>query len=754
MNLSSSRLRVLDLTDDLALGVARQFVGTGADVVRVEPSTRPEPGAAARTHWHLGTRLLRTDDVAGAVTRLLPGADVVIESGPLAELVTPAMRESDPGAWARPVHVLVTPFGLDGPHAGWRADDTVASAAGGMAWLGGAPEDPPTPAPRQQATQLAGTHAVVAAQLGLLARAATGEGQLADVSAQEAVVATLETGAIAWIHAGTVPGRTGGVYGHVAHRVFATRDGHVAGGWSGPDRMWTDLLAWMVEEGEAGDLTDPAYADGAYRWAHRADVDAVVATFVASRTTDEVAEQGRLRSLPWAAVARPDDLLTHPQLHSRDHPVAVALDDGTVVHDVGFGHRSPGLPGRLRAAEKVGPGVAWLPRDGDGVRPTFTSRGRTPGSRSGALAGLRVLDLTWVLAGPYVTKTLAEHGAEVVKVESRFRQDPTRFSPSMHLRPGHDPNDSGYFLNFNRNKSSVALNLRHEDGPAVLRRLAAEADVVVENYAPGVLAKWGLDWPHLRTIRPDAVLVSMAGVGSTGPWRSAVTFADTLAAMSGLTWETRAGDGPPQGLTFGLGDMVAANAALVGTLDLLARGTGGHLDLSQLEAMAAHLGPSALEPALGGQAAEADQACLVRTAGPDRWLAIGATPAPVRARALARLGIPGDPAGFAAHASTCDADELAAALQQAGLPAHPVRDGSDLVERDPQLLARRWFTAQQHPLAGEVLVDGLVQRLHGTPGGLNTPAPLLGEHTDDVLSRWLDLPAHEITDLRTRGALQ
>jgi crotonobetainyl-CoA:carnitine CoA-transferase CaiB-like acyl-CoA transferase len=118
-----------------------------------------------------------------------------------------------------------------------------------------------------------------------------------------------------------------------------------------------------------------------------------------------------------------------------------------------------------------------------------------------------VLDLTWVLAGSYVTKQLAEHGAEIIKIESRHRQDPTRFAPSMRLREGAGPDDSGY----------VALNQRTEDGQQLFREFVPPCDVVVENFSPGVLAKWGMDYASLRELNPDVVLVSMAGVGQTGP---------------------------------------------------------------------------------------------------------------------------------------------------------------------------------------------------------------------------------------------
>lgn len=754
-------LRVLDLTDDLALMAGRLLVGTGADVIRLEAADRPPAPKAAQLHWHAGKRVAQVDpaEIDDVIGRLVRDADVVIDSGPVAALRTVALRDADPESWAHVAHVVVTPFGLTGPRAGWGADDTVAAAAGGMAWLGGDLGDEPTPPPREQATQLAGAHAAIAALLAVIARRRTGAGQLAEVSVQEAVAATLETGAISWIHAGTVPGRTSGVYAHVAHRVFPTADGYVAGGYSGPNRMWDDLLAWMVEAGEAEDLVDEVWQDPVHRWQHREHVDAVVTAFARRRTTEELAGGGRERALPWAAVDTPADLLDNPQLAHRRFLVEIETADGTVP-DVGFPYESPAVrrPVRLSAPRPVDAGVTWTQsREAARTRPVAEATAEIVGG--GALAGVRVLDLTWVLAGPYVTRTLGDHGADIVKVESRHRQDPTRFAPSMRLRPGAGPDDSGYFLNFNRNKRSLALNLRSEQGPALLRQLAAEADVVVENFSPGTLAKWGLAWDQLREANPRAVLVSMAGVGSSGPWRNAVTFADTLAAMSGLTHETGGAGRPPQGLTFGLGDMVAANAATLATLELLWRGAGGHVDLSQLEAMSAHLGTALLDTVLPADSEKPSVVgpLMLRAAGEDRWLAVGDT-APERFRA-AVAGVvdePGDDtvAALAKAVGERDADEVAVRLQEAGVASYPVRDGRDLVTIDPQLAARGFYPVQQHPLAGALQVEGLVAHLAGTPGGLGAPAPLLGQHTDELLEEILGLDPDRIRQLHEQGVLE
>jgi crotonobetainyl-CoA:carnitine CoA-transferase CaiB-like acyl-CoA transferase len=750
-----NRLRVLDLTDDLARAAGRLFVGMGADVIRIE--REQTTSAADRLHWHAGQRVLHLPDdteLDQVLDRLLPDADVVLESGPLDELRTLKRRGA---AWQHVVHIVVTPFGTWGPCKSWRADDLVATAAGGMAWLGGTPGEAPEPPPREQAGQLAGTHAAIAAMLALLARQRTGAGQLAEISVQEVVASTLETGAISWIHAGTIPGRTSGVYGHVAHRVFAAKDGHVAGGYSGPNRMWDDLLAWMDETGEAADLTEERWQDAAYRWQHRPYVDEVVGAFAARRTTDELATEARSRGLPWATVADPSEVLANPQLLDRQFFLDIDTTDGR-VRNVGFPFASPRQPGQLDEPQDVDTTVSWL--NAPGARPAGPGGGldgdpvgawrRRPGKRGAALDGLRVLDLTWVLAGPYATKQLGEHGAEIIKVESRHRQDPTRFAPSMRLRPEATYDDSGYFLNFNRNKRSLALNLRTSEGQELLRQLAATVDVVIENFSPGVLDRWGLGYENLRKLNPDVVLVSMAGVGQTGPWRTAVTFADTLAAMSGLTYETGQ---PPQGLTFGLGDMVAANAATLATLNLLHRGTGGHVDLSQLEAMAAHLGPAVLDPAVTKDASR-----ILRTAGEDRWIAVGTTDDNALAAALnvpanETAGAAGS-TGLADAVAGQDADALADRLQAKGIAAYPVRDGRDLVDVDAQLAAGNFYQELDHPVAGRVLHEGLTAHLHSTPGGLWEPAPLLGQHTDELLTELLDLAPTRLAQLHDEGVLE
>ena len=771
-------LRVLDLTDELAFQGARLLVGLGADVLRVDPGRADD--LAARVHWHAGKRWVRIADDA-ELDDLAAGADVVLESGPAATLR--GVPGDGVSRWPHAVHVVVTPFGLTGPRRDWLADDLVLASAGGMTWLGGRADGPPKPPPREQAVQVAGVHAAIAALLGVLARDRTGSAQLVDISAQEAVAATLETGAIAWIHAGRYPVRNGGVYQHVAHRIFTAADGYVAGGYSGSDRMWTDLLAWLVEEGEADDLTDPRWSDPTVRWNGREHVDEIVARFAAKRPARDIAGQGRARALPWAEVVPPARLAENPQLRDRKFFVTVRGEDlpGGAVEDIGFPWEAVPRPAVLPTISEAARASAWRQASSRGRHPRPCADGG-----GGALRGLRVLDLTWVLAGPYATKVLAEHGADVIKIESKHRQDPTRFAPSMRLRPGAGFDDSGYFINFNRNKRSVALNLRTGDGQRLLRDLVGHCDVVMENFSPGVLARWGMDYASLRKLKQDVILVSMAGVGQSGPWRDAVTFADTLAAMSGLSSETRDPGGNPQGLTFGLGDMIAANAAVLATLDLLCQGAGGHIDLSQLEAMAATMGPALTEAALTEAAPGPDTRTpdhpnrspravphgVYPAAGNDRWVAI-AVQDQAQWRALTSLvELPGagDPlfldlatrkaheeqidAALAAWTAEQDAAALAARLQASGIAAAVVATGRDLVDADEQLAARHFYPELSHPIAGPVRHEGIVARLSATPGALASPAPLLGQHTAEVLSELLGLDNEQLAALRAAGVTE
>ncbi len=786
-------LRVLDLADASGVFCGRLLVGLGAEVIRVEPPggdpMRAVPLAFA--HGNAGKRSvvldLATRRGCADLLRLVATADVLVETFPPGRLESlglgyPALAAVRPGL----VLVSITPFGQSGPRAHWRGTDLTAVALGGMMTLGGAPAGPPLQPPREQAHHLAGLNGAIGALVALRARRLTGRGQHVDVSVQEAVAATLEYGAISYIHQGVVHRRSGSRYPHVLHGLFRARDGFVAGGVSGSPRMWQGLLAWMQETGQAGDLGDPRWADETVRLAERERLFAVIDAFTVGSPKAEFYREAQRRRLPWAPVDSPEEVAANAQLAARGFFVEVAWDGGAAA-DVGFAFAFPEgqRPKRLRAPEPGDYQQGGSP-DHSPPGPPHLGVGRSMPAR-GSLEGLRVLDLTWVLAGPYATKILADHGAEVIKVESRHRPDASRFAAALHLSrdPARHPDTSGYFNNYNRNKKSIALNLARPEALDLLRGLCRVSDVVIENFSADVMARWGLDDAGLRALRPDIVWVSMAGMGHTGPWRDHVTYADAVMAIAGLTGQMGFPGRAPAGFTFGLGDMIAGAHAALGTLAALeyrdATGRGQHVDVSQVEAVASHLGTSVLEVTAGGlrpgPIGNRHPAMAPHGAFPcreaDRWCAIAVTDdADWRALCglLDRPTLAADPrfvttAARKAHEDAVerevaawtrqhDAETVMARCQAAGIPAGAVQDARDLVEHDPQLRARGFYEPATHPVVGRFLHEGVVARLSETPGRVWHAAPRLGEHTREVLGGVFGLSDADVGRLAAAGVLE
>ncbi len=199
------------------------------------------------------------------------------------------------------------------------------------------------------------------------------------------------------------------------------------------------------------------------------------------------------------------------------------------------------------------------------------------------LNNIRILDFSWVLAGPYATRVLADFGAEVIKVQPLQPEAEDRFS-------------RGYYNIWNRNKLGITLNLNKPQGVALAKKMVGISDAVVENFAPRVMANWGLDYGNLKKLRPDIIMLSMSTMGNSGPWRDYVGFGPTVQAFSGMTYLTSYRDTPPSGLGFSYADHVAglmAALALLGAMEYRHRtGEGQYIDVSQVEAMSSLLGMS------------------------------------------------------------------------------------------------------------------------------------------------------------------
>jgi len=385
----------------------------------------------------------------------------------------------------------------------------------------------------------------------------------------------------------------------------------------------------------------------------------------------------------------------------------------------------------------------------------------------GPLEGITVLDLTRVLSGPYCTMLLGDMGARVIKVEQPGKGDDTRA-----WGPPFVNGESAYFMSINRNKESVTLDFKRPEGRAVLDRLVARADVLVENFRPGTLTKLGLGYEALAAAHPHVVYCSVSGFGQTGPRSREPGYDAVIQAEGGLMSITGPGDGPPYRLGVAIADVVSGMFAAYGVaMALFARertGRGQQVDLAMLDAVAALLTYQAgnffatgtppgrlgnrhpsIVPYEVFAASDGDfvlavgndelwkKFCGVAGVAPDDRFATNrqrvsgyAELRPIVARALAA-----QPRAYWIERLTA-----------AGVPCGSVRDLGE-VFGDPQLAARDMIVAMEHPAAGLVRQLGVPVKLSDTGGTVRTPPPTLGQHTDTVL-RDLGLTGDAIAELR------
>jgi crotonobetainyl-CoA:carnitine CoA-transferase CaiB-like acyl-CoA transferase len=397
------------------------------------------------------------------------------------------------------------------------------------------------------------------------------------------------------------------------------------------------------------------------------------------------------------------------------------------------------------------------------------------------LDGLVILDLSRVLACPFATMLLAEMGAEVIKVEQPGTGDETRSFEPFARSPQGDAEVSGYYMACNRAKRSITVNLRHAEGQKVIRDLAAQADVLVENFPVGTLKKRGLDWAGLREANPRLVYLSCTGFGQTGPYARRKGYDTVFQAMGGLMGLTgERGGGPVKpglpvaDLSSGLWVAIAILSALRGRDRT---GQGGHVDVSMFDAQVAlltiaaarHFALGEVPPRLGTEHPGRVPSASFRCAD-DRWLHITASDQhwqPLCA-ALGLAALAEDPdlaanagrvaqrervmAAMTAALAALPRGEAFARLDGAGVPAGPVL-ALDEVLADEHVRARGMVSGFEHPVLGHFPALPVPLRFEGWGNPETGRPPLLGEHTEAVLRERLGLDAARIAALREMGAL-
>jgi benzylsuccinate CoA-transferase BbsF subunit len=390
-----------------------------------------------------------------------------------------------------------------------------------------------------------------------------------------------------------------------------------------------------------------------------------------------------------------------------------------------------------------------------------------PAPVSRAFVGLKVLDLSWVIAGPTNGRVLADHGATVVRVESSHRVETARtVQPFKNDQPGLET--SALFATMNAGKLDLSLDPSMPEGRAVVEDLVRWADVVVESFSPRIMAAWGLPYARLREINPDVVMLSSCLFGQYGPLSEYAGYGTAAAALSGFFGITGWEDRPPAGPFGAYTDYLSprfSTALLVAALDHRRRtGEGQYLDFSQAEAAIHCLAPALLEyTVLGERRGHRGNShphhhphAVFPAAGEDRWVAIACTDDAQRAALADVVGVPVDgldEATVAAWTAGRDPDEVTAALQACGVAAHTVQNGPESVT-DPQLAHRRHFLTLPHPALGEITIEGPRSTMSRTPPQVAWPGPTMGQHTMQVLTEILGYDDDRITELLVSGVLE
>ncbi|ODT78730.1 MAG: hypothetical protein ABS76_22740 [Pelagibacterium sp. SCN 64-44] len=396
------------------------------------------------------------------------------------------------------------------------------------------------------------------------------------------------------------------------------------------------------------------------------------------------------------------------------------------------------------------------------------------------LKGIRFADLTWAGAGPFGTKIFSDFGADVIKIESSVRLDSVRTGgPFKDGKFGI--NRSGYFASRNTSKKSVTLDVKTQEGRALVFDLIRQSDVVSNNFGPGAMERLGLDYETVREIKPDIIYLSMPMYGDTGPKAKMLGVGMTISAATGFIWGTAYEENDPVGPGTHYPDHAAnpyhaAFAVLAALRHRLLTGEGMKIDLSQVESTINFLGSAPVSHAMSGQeppqigngSTEAAPHGLYPCAGEDEWCAITVLDEAQWA-GFARLTGTTDQrlstaAGRLAHQDEVDglvtdwtrqrsADEAARALVEAGVPAARVANSRYLVESDPQLAARQYWQRVEHPELGNSLYASPPYRVDGERVELGRP-PLLGEHTHAILRDLLGRDEAEIKRLEDLGVFK
>ncbi|MEM7080317.1 MAG: CoA transferase [Pseudomonadota bacterium] len=785
-------IRVLDLTNENGMFCGYVLAQLGAEVIAVEP---PEGSSARRqapfaesdgkglwwASYAQGKQSCVIDLASDAgrtrLAELLAETDILLESATSSErerlvLGYEALKAAHPGL----VCVAITPFGMDGPKADWPATDLTIWAASGTHDLAGDSDRAPVRTSVPQTFLHAGADAAVAALLALRARSRTGQGQQVDISAQQSAAQAALSSILSYPNNSdtTVRRVAGGLAAAFPIKLtWRCKDGFVAitllfgPAFTEPNRR---LLQWVHDAGFIGieaveedwgarilGMSLGMEAPDAYN-----ELCATIEQFTLQHTQSELFEEGLARGIYIAPTFDIAGLLGESHFHAREF---------WREHEAGF--VVPGPFAKLSTADLPAPAPAPALDQHKGFRTGrhFATPTDSPGTAP--LAGLKVLDFMWVIAGPFCTRVLADYGATVIKVESTTKIEPARTSPPF--KDGEKtPEHALPFMDFNAGKMGATIDPSNPAGREVILDLVRWADVVTESFSPKAMKAWGLDYDTLREVNPNLIMLSSCLMGQTGPRAKVPGYGNMAAAITGfyeLTgWADRSPAGPYLAYTDGVSPRFML-ATLLAALDHRAQtGAGQHIDVSQAEAAIHMLTPAIFDYGYNGRVwsrngnrdLNMSPHGVYPVAGDDVWIAIAcATDAQWQSLRL----MMGDAASaelaelserqadedaldkaLAGWTRDQDPDALQERLIAAGIPAHIVQNSQRSWE-DPQLRHREHFLSLPHSAVGDTIVEGTRFHLQGTPAHITRSSPATGEHNIEVLSDVLGYDDDKIADV-------
>jgi crotonobetainyl-CoA:carnitine CoA-transferase CaiB-like acyl-CoA transferase len=782
-----AELRVLDMADERAELCGRLLADLGADVVRLEP---PEGAPSRRLAPRAGDRSaffeVRNFNKRGAVVdltsehgrerlvELLARADVWIETTKPGRLA--ALGLDPVGLSQRFPHLVVasiTDFGQTGPYRDFEATDDVITAIGGEIFRSGVVGRPPLLVPGSFSYDVAGVMGAFAVLTAYWQRLLSGRGQHLDFSILEACAQVTDWSlanysAIAGTGAPYLEVRAGS---GIVYPMYPCQDGYVRLVILSP-RQWHAMREWL---GDPEFLRDPHWDSLIGRMSIQEDVlDPLYAELFMTMGMSELSAEAQRRGIVMTPVMHPRAVLESEHFKARRSFAAVTFPDGSTgqvaagVLEVdgqraGFRAPAPALGEHDAAIED-----SWPDRRAAG------QSGPTPRL---PLEGLRVVDFGHGGVGVEVGRLFAEYGADVIKIESRAYPDFIRLVSGSEMSPS--------FASSSRSKRSLGINIKTPEGLELIKKLIAQADVVIENNSTGTMDDLGLGWSALRQVNPGLVMVSSQLMGSTGPWSGWLGYGPSTRPAGGMTWLWNFPDGgmPPGAAVIFPDHLVGRVGAVAGVAGLIARartGQGAHFEAAQVETvltcMAQYflkesLDPGSVQP-LGNRREQGAPWGVYQCAGEERWVVITCRSDDDWAALRKALGEPdwaADPAlssveGRRDRHDLIDAriSEWTAArgdrqamelLQSFGVPAGMMNYASD-EPGDPHLQFRGYLAPVEQPGVGGMILEGPAFSGSAMDRPYIAAAPWLGEHTRDIAVTLLGLDDDRAEELIRAGVLE